>query len=115
MLVYDISKKDSFNKIKNYYCDKINDLCKKDIPVILLGNKTDKEEEREIKLEEGIQLAVSHNYRFKETSCKTNENVASAFEALIEMWNIEVNDDDKNIEITKQSNKNEKKKGGCCG
>ena len=26
---------------------------------------------------------------FKETSCKRNENVSDAFEALIEMWNIQ--------------------------
>ena len=121
MLVYDISNKESFNQIKDYYCDRINELCKKEIPVILLGNKADKEEERQIQQEEGIKLAVSHNYKFKETSCKTNKNVAGAFEALIEMWNIEINlnndndddNDDDNIEINNQSNRTQKS-GGCC-
>ena len=89
LLVYDISEKKSFDIIRDYYCPKIKQFCKKNIPIILLGNKTDKEQLRQIKTEEGIELAVKEKYRFKETSCLKNENVADAFEALIEMWNIE--------------------------
>ena len=89
LLVYDISEKKSFDVIRDYYCPKIKQFCKKDIPIILLGNKTDKEKFRQIKTDEGIELASKEKYRFKETSCLKNENVADAFEALIEMWNIE--------------------------
>ena len=62
----------------------------KNIPIILLGNKADKIKEREIQPEEGAKLAVDYKYKFKETSCLKNENVADAFEALIELWNFEV-------------------------
>ena len=89
LLVYDITNKESFEAIKNYYCIKIRQLCKSNIPIILLGNKTDRESERQIKTEEGIDLALKEKLKFKETSCQKNENVADAFEALIEMWNIE--------------------------
>ena len=89
LLVYDISKRKSFDQIKNYYCPKIEENCKKNIPIILLGNKTDKENERVVTIEEGAALAVEHKFKFKETSCVKNENVADAFEALIEMWNVE--------------------------
>ena len=89
LLVYDISERKSFEKIKNYYCPKIEENCKKNIPIILLGNKTDKENERKVSIEEGAALAVEHKFKFKETSCLKNENVADAFEALIEMWNVE--------------------------
>ena len=89
LLVYDISDRKSFEQIKNYYCPKIEELCKKNIPIILLGNKTDKENERKVTLEEGASLAVKHKFKFKETSCLKNENVADAFEALIEIWNVE--------------------------
>ena len=87
LLVYDISNKISFIKIKEYYCPKIKLLCKKNIPVLLLGNKADKEDERQVSINEGNELAVSKKFMFKETSCKRNENVSNAFEALIEMWN----------------------------
>ena len=96
LLVYDITDKKSFEAIKNYYCKKIRELCKSKIPIILLGNKADRESERQIKIEEGIDLALKENFEFKETSCLKNENVADAFETLIEMWNIE-NQKGKNI------------------
>jgi small GTP-binding protein len=89
LLVYDITNRKSFDDIINYYCDKIKELCEKNIPIILLGNKTDLEDKRQVSQEEGIELARSNKYIFKETSCVKNENVADAFEALIELWNVE--------------------------
>ena len=88
LLVFDITNKPSFNKIKNFYVQKIKDNCKLNIPIILLGNKTDLIDEREVSQEEGINLAVNEEYIYKETSCLLNENVADAFETIIEMWNI---------------------------
>ena len=89
LLVYDITSRKSFDDIINYYCDKIEELCEKNIPIILLGNKTDLENKREVSQEEGIELARSNKYIFKETSCVKNENDADAFEALNELWNAE--------------------------
>ncbi len=71
-------------------------MCKKNIPIILLGNKTDIAKERKIQPEEGVQLALSEKIKFKETSCLKNENVADAFEALIELTNRELMKKDKN-------------------
>ena len=89
LLVYDISYYTSFKEIKEYYCDIIKNICKKDIPVLLLGNKTEKEIEREVESEEGIELAHSNNYKFMEASCLKNENVFEAFETLIELCTYE--------------------------
>ena len=44
LLVYDITDEYSFNEIKEYFNDRIKELCKKNIPIILLGNKTDLED-----------------------------------------------------------------------
>ena len=69
-----------------------------------------------MKQEEGIALALSHNYKFKETSCMKNENVADSFEALIELWNVEhhktksVSKKDKNISLNGEKIKKKK----CC-
>ena len=97
LLVYDISNHSSFDEIKNYYCNEIRDICQNNIPIILLGNKTDLEDERQVSQEDGVILAVSHNYKFMETSAKKNENVADAFEALIELWNVEYNNEQSTI------------------
>ena len=116
--MYDISNRDSFLKIKDYYCDKIKELCNKDIPIILLGNKTDLEDKRKVPQEEGIALALAHNYKFKETSCMKNENVADAFESLIELWNVEYQKT-KSISLSKKNenislNGRNIKKKKCC-
>ena len=89
LLVFDISNKESFEKINNYYVEKIKENCKSNIPIILLGNKTDLDENRQVSQEETIDLAVREEYIYKEASCLLNENVADAFETIIEMWNIQ--------------------------
>ena len=57
LLVYDITNKYSFDEIENFYVKEIKDFCKKDIKVILVGNKTDLENERIVSHEEGVNLA----------------------------------------------------------
>ncbi len=89
LLVYDISRKSSFDRIKNYYVKKIKESCEADIPILLLANKTDLEDQRKVSKEEGMALAIQENYEFQESSCQNNLNVAGAFVALIERWNFE--------------------------
>ena len=102
LLVYDITNRKSFENIKKYYVDIIRDNCKKDIIVLLLGNKIDKEEKREVPLEEGVDLAFQKKYEFKEFSCVQNNNVAGAFEFLIESWNFLNNRKQKKFPFTKK-------------
>ncbi len=107
LLLYDITKKDSFDEINNYYSKEIRERCNKNIPVVLIGNKLDLENEREVSQEEAIILAKQENYVFRETSCKTNQNVANAFEALIELWN---NEERKKRSMGQRSNSDEFRK-----
>ena len=114
LLVYDITKKSSFEEIKNYYNVQVKEKCKKDASVILLGNKTDLEDQRQVPAEEGASLALDNNYIFMETSCLKNTNVANAFETLIEITNINVKKNQKNdmkLEKNITIKKNEKRKG----
>ena len=89
LLVYDISDKYSFDQLKDYFIETIKEKCKKNIQIILLGNKTDLEDKRQVSAEEGANLALVNNYIFLETSCLKNKNVAGAFETLIEITNRE--------------------------
>ena len=47
--------------------------------IVLVGNKTDLKDEREVSLEEGQRFADTNNLIFFETSAKTGENVESTF------------------------------------
>ena len=89
LLVYSIADKNSFEKINNYYVKEINERCKDNIPILLLGNKTDLNDKRQVTVEQGIELALKEKYEFKESSCYENKNVAGAFETLIERWNFQ--------------------------
>jgi small GTP-binding protein len=90
LLVYDITEKDSFEEIKNFFNKKIKEICKPDIPVILLGNKTDLESKRQVPSEDGANFCTENGYMFMETSCLKNTNVSDAFETLIELTNREM-------------------------
>ena len=83
LLVYDITNLKSFDECKNYYNKKIKEICRKDIKVVLLGNKTDLEDKRQIIYEECFDFAYENNYIFMEISYLENEKVSDVFETLI--------------------------------
>ena len=120
LLVYDITSKRSFEEIKTFYIKEIKENCKKDIKVILLGNKTDLEgTERKVSPEEGANLALENGYIFMESSCAHNTNVADAFVTLIEKTNIEMRKNesingDQTLKLNEKKNKKDNNKKGCC-
>ena len=83
VLVYDITDVDSFEKCKYFYKKEIAENCLENVKVILVGNKTDLENQRKVKTEEGEKFAEENNYYFIETSCESNSNVSDAFEMII--------------------------------
>jgi Ras-related protein Rab-6A len=79
IIVFDITNRESFENVKKWY-----DIIKKVILpktfLILIGNKVDLSDMREISAEEGIDLAKELKVYYMETSAKTNENIESVFE-----------------------------------
>ena len=116
LLVYDISERKSFDECK-YYSKKIKEKCKENIVTILLGNKTDLDYKRQIPSEEGANFSLENGYIFMETSCLKNENVADAFQTLIEITNreaIKKKDDNNELILKKKNLKVEKTNKSCC-
>ncbi len=77
-MVYDISKKESFKNISTWL-----DECKAQSPktvfLVLVGNKVDLAERREVTYEEGAEFAKKHNMLFFECSAKTGYNIEEVF------------------------------------
>ncbi|CAH8476761.1 unnamed protein product [Heterobilharzia americana] len=81
MLVYDVTNRCSFSSIKTWM-NNIDQHGNQDVERMLLGNKCDADEAREIPYKEGLEYANSHGIRFMETSAKSGINVTEAFKAL---------------------------------
>eukprot|EP00735_Rhodelphis_limneticus_P005297 TRINITY_DN1707_c0_g1::TRINITY_DN1707_c0_g1_i1::g.25094::m.25094 TRINITY_DN1707_c0_g1::TRINITY_DN1707_c0_g1_i1::g.25094 ORF type:complete len:105 (-),score=11.22,sp/Q550Q4/RHEB_DICDI/52.88/4e-31,Ras/PF00071.17/3.7e-22,Miro/PF08477.8/0.00021 TRINITY_DN1707_c0_g1_i1:35-349(-) len=83
MLVYSITSRSSFEKIK-IINDKLLTLLGNDkVPRVLVGNQTDLTYERVIKREEAQALADEWGCAFTECSAKLNEGVQESFEKLL--------------------------------
>ncbi|XP_053323432.1 ras-related protein Rab-8A-like [Spea bombifrons] len=81
VLVYDITNMVSFENTALWMRD-IHMKAGEDVEVILLGNKCDKEDEREVSRERGEKLAWEFGIPFFETSATKNINVETAFLTL---------------------------------
>ena len=83
MVVYDITSEESFQHIQQWIKD-CKDLAPKTVLLVLIGNKTDLEEERVIQKERGEELANENNMLFFETSALNGNGVEEAFQKSIE-------------------------------
>lgn len=81
MLVYDVTNEKSFDNIKNWIRN-IEEHATGDVEKMILGNKCDIQERRQVSRERGEQLAIDYNIKFMETSAKSSVNVEEAFYSL---------------------------------
>lgn len=81
MLVYDVSNQKSFENISNWIRN-IEMHATQDVEMMILGNKCDISDKRQVSREKGEQLALQHSIKFMETSAKANINIEEAFTTL---------------------------------
>ena len=119
VFVYDVTNKPSFENIKNWIKDaesKANDF-----KIIIVGNKIDLNDSREVSFEEGKNLAKKKNCPFFESSAKDKINIDEIFITLLEeilkaQKNVKEekkNEGENKIILEKDDNSKTKSKG-CC-
>lgn len=81
MLVYDVSLLKSFENISNWIRN-IEMHATQDVELMILGNKCDIADKRQVSKEKGEQLALQHSIKFMETSAKASINIEEAFTTL---------------------------------
>jgi small GTP-binding protein len=81
ILVFDLTSKTSFDELAVWVND-LNTLCSPHAYIILVGNKTDREDERIVTEGEAKETAKRYGLEYIETSAKTGDNVAEAFVRL---------------------------------
>ncbi|KNC55613.1 Rab11-1a [Thecamonas trahens ATCC 50062] len=83
LVVYDISSADSFDNAE-FWLKEVRKHSSQEIVILLVGNKSDLEERREVETAEAQAFAEEHQVSFLETSALDNNNVSEAFTMCIE-------------------------------
>ena len=82
LVTYDITRKESFDNVEKWITDLKANADEK-IRIILVGNKTDLDSNRQVTKEEGEQKAKDLGVSFIETSALSGNNIEAAFDKLI--------------------------------
>jgi Ras-related protein Rab-14 len=78
LLVYDISRRATFNHLTSWLTD-AKTLTTPNTVIMLIGNKSDLDEQRDVPFEEASAFAEENGLIFLEASAKTGNNVEEAF------------------------------------
>ncbi|NWX47366.1 DIRA2 protein, partial [Steatornis caripensis] len=114
ILVYSVTSRQSLEELKPIYeqiCQIKGDI--ESIPIMLVGNKNDENQNREVDSSEGEAMAKKWKCAFMETSAKLNHNVKELFQELLNLEKrrtVSLQIDGKK---SKQQKRKEKLKGKC--
>lgn len=82
LLVFDLTNRKSFEDLINWVKD-IRLLCDKDIPIFLIGNKNDLNNDRKVTKTEAEKFAACHNLEYLEINSFQEREVKLMFKYLI--------------------------------
>ena len=111
LAVYDITNRNSFSNLKNWIKSVKSDA--NHSKLLIIGNKSDLEEQREVPKNEAIEYAKEENIEYLETSCKTGENINKAITLICE----EIMKDssfEKDVSFSLDTSSLRKQKHKCC-
>ena len=126
VLVYDITVRDTFEKLKEYWIKEIKDNAPSDIIIALAGNKSDNYEFEVVSLKEGQDLAKQIDAIYKSTSAMLSNGIEELFKSIALKFvnptssffnSVPASKDDlkKSTIIEKKKHKNKKvEKKKCC-
>ncbi|GMM31814.1 Ras family GTPase [Martiniozyma asiatica (nom. inval.)] len=87
ILVFSLTDRQTFDEIATFYRQimRVKGEQVDFVPMMLVGNKSDLEEERQVSKEEGLALAKRFDCAYIETSAKSGINVSNAFHGVVKM------------------------------
>jgi len=88
MIVYDVTSKVTFKNVTRWL-NELREMADPDILIMMVGNKCDLEQQREVATQEAASFAEANKISFLETSALNGQNVTQAFETLLsEIYNM---------------------------
>ena len=82
VLVYDITKRETFEELKKYWYNQIKESATPDIIIAIAANKCDLYEDEKVKEEEGREFAKEIGAYFKLTSAFLNSGIEELFKTI---------------------------------
>jgi len=86
LLVYSMTDKRSFEEL-DHFMGLIKSLKTKQVPIVVVANKSDLKDVRVVAEQEGRMFAQTNNGVYMEASARLGENITESFEMLIKKWN----------------------------
>ena len=94
ILIYDVTQRETFNNLESWI-NEIKNNSKKDIKVIIVGNKNDIEK-RVVSVNEGIDFAKKYNSLYIDASAKNGTNIMLIFHKITEIILSSIKEEEKN-------------------
>lgn len=121
ILVFDLTNRQSFDDLNVWFND-LRQLCAPNAYIILIGNKVDLEDDRQIVESEANAFAQRYDLVYLETSAKKGNNIAEAFVRLgkeiyrkVKSGEIkDVKPQSKKVENTTETQSEPSNQKGCC-
>ena len=86
ILVYDITNKNSYEELKNYWVEQVQESSQKDIMLVIVANKSDLLENEQVEEEEARNYAKSINALYFLASAKQSESINGLFMAIAKKY-----------------------------
>jgi len=117
LLVFDITDKESFQKLKDFWMEQLNMHAPKKAKSVLVGNKSDLAGQRQVSIEEAEEFAKDNNLKYYEVSAKEGTKVVELFfylaNEIYQSHTYEEFNENKTITLKKEKSKKKDKKK-CC-
>ncbi|XP_070709698.1 EF-hand calcium-binding domain-containing protein 4B [Pempheris klunzingeri] len=110
VLMYDVTVEESFKAVQPWLTN-VQEAAGEGIPILLLGNKMDMDEDRQVSFKEAEQLACDNNVMFFEVSAYTSKNV---IESLTHLARVLMEQEDRVRDTTVILTAQPVKKKACC-
>ena len=119
ILVYDITRKESYEELKNYWYNQLKECSPSNIVIGIAANKCDLYDNEQVSEDEARKFAEEIGAVFKLTSANTNTGIEDLFKTigckvLDPNYSEDGESNQKKMNIKIDDDKNKKKKKGCC-
>jgi len=118
IFVYDVTRKNTFDELDNWqksFLIQIGQEGNSDFPMLVLANKIDREDAREVSESTGRNFCESKNITYLETSAKEAINVDKAFSMIARKVIAQLKPEEIQYQVVDLGGDGDDGKGGCCG